>query len=208
MSDHPRAVRVSELLDQIDDLPGRKVAVADIVTAFGDRAFGALMFVFAAPLVLPMPPGVSALLGAPLIFITGQWMLGRKTLWLPKALLDRNISKNDFRSLSQKLKPYLEKLERRLRPRLTFMYNPFGDRLVGLLCFLLALIVFLPIPFGNMLPSLAIAAFAIGGAERDGLAAIFGWVTAILSIAVLWFFSKAIIAAVIAFFSTLLGIVT
>lgn len=208
MSDPPKAVRVSELLDQIDARPGRKVAVGDIVEMFGDRAFGALMFVFAAPLILPMPPGVSALLGAPLIFITAQWMLGRRTLWLPKAILERTISKTDFRSLTAKLKPYLEKLERRLRPRLTFMYNPLGDRLVGLLCFVLALIVFLPIPFGNMLPSLAIAAFAIGGAERDGLAAIFGWVTAIVSIVVLWIFSKAIIAAVMAFFATLLGIVT
>lgn len=206
MSDHPKAVRVSEILEQIAARPGRKVSVADLLDTFGDRAFGALMFVFAAPLVLPMPPGVSALLGAPLIFVTAQWMLGRKTLWLPKVLLNRTISKSDFRQLSVKLKPYLEKLERRLRPRLTFMYNPVGDRLVGLLCFVLALIVFLPIPFGNMLPSLAIAAFAIGGAERDGVAAIVGWFIAILSIAVLWFFSKAIIAAVIAFFSTLAGI--
>jgi hypothetical protein len=208
MSDHPKAVRVSEILEQIAARPGRKVSVADLLETFGDRAFGALMFVFAAPLVLPMPPGVSALLGAPLIFVTAQWMLGRKTLWLPKVLLNRTISKADFRQLSDKLKPYLEKLERRLRPRLTFMYNPVGDRLVGLLCFVLALIVFLPIPFGNMLPSLAIAAFAIGGAERDGVAAIVGWLIAILSIAVLWFFSKAIIAAIIAFFSTLAGIVT
>ena len=39
----------------------------------------------------------------PLIFITGQWMLGRRTLWLPRALLDRTISKSDFRSLTAKL---------------------------------------------------------------------------------------------------------
>jgi hypothetical protein len=205
MSDHAKAASVSELLEQIGARTGRKVSVANLLETFGDRAFGALMFVFAAPLVLPMPPGVSALLGAPLIFITAQWMLGRKTLWLPKALLNRTMSMADFRSLSAKLKPYLEKLERRLRPRLTFMYNPLGDRLVGALCFVLALIVFLPIPFGNMLPSFAIAAFAIGGAERDGLAAIIGWITAALSILVLAVLSKAIIAAVIAFFATLAG---
>jgi len=205
MSDPSRAARVSELLEQIGARPGRKVKVADLLETFGDRAFGALMFVFAAPLILPMPPGVSALLGAPLMFITAQWMLGRKTLWLPKVLLERDMSMADFRALSAKLSPYLEKIERRLRPRLTFMYNPVGDRLVGLLCFVLSLIVFLPIPFGNMLPSFAIAAFAIGGAERDGLAAIIGWVFAIISIAVLWIFSKAILAAVIAFFTTLTG---
>jgi hypothetical protein len=165
------------------------------------------MFVFAAPLILPMPPGVSAILGAPLAFITAQWMLGRRTLWLPKALLDRTMSMADFRSLSAKLTPYLERLERRLRPRLTFMYNRFGDRLMGAVCFALAIIVFLPIPFGNMLPSFAIAAFAIGAAERDGLAAIVGWVSAAVSLVVLAVLSRAIIAAVMAFFGTLANMV-
>lgn len=198
-----QAASVSEILDQIGVGKTRKVSVADILEAFGHRAFGALIFVFAAPLVLPMPPGASAILGAPLMFITAQWMLGRKTLWLPKALLERTMSMSDFRAVTTKMKPYLERLERRMRPRLTFMYNPFGDRLLGLVCFLLSIIVFLPIPFGNMLPSFAIAAFAIGAAERDGLAAIIGWIAAALSVLVLAVLSKAIIAAIVAFFVTL-----
>ena len=205
MSDHPHAASVSELLDLIAEGRRAKVSVGDLLETFGDRAFGALMFVFAAPLVLPMPPGVSALLGAPLIFVTAQWTMGRKTLWLPKAVLSSTMSMADFRALVTKLKPHLTRLERRLRPRLTFMYNPVGDRLVGAVCFVLSLIVFLPIPFGNMLPSFAIAAFAIGGAERDGLAALIGWIAAILSIVVLAVLSKAILAAILAFFATLAG---
>ncbi|HEY9233713.1 MAG TPA: exopolysaccharide biosynthesis protein [Phenylobacterium sp.] len=205
MSDHPHAASVSELLDLMAARQVAKVSVADLLETFGDRAFGALMFVFAAPLVLPMPPGVSALLGAPLIFVTAQWTMGRKTLWLPKAVLGSTMSMSDFRALVSKLRPHLARLERRLRPRLTFMYNPVGDRLVGALCFVLSLIVFLPIPFGNMLPSFAIAAFAIGGAERDGVAALIGWVTAALSILVLAVLSKAILAAILAFFATLAG---
>ena len=205
MSEDRKAASVSELLDLIAERPDREVSVGDLLDTFGDRAFGALMFVFAAPLVLPMPPGVSALLGAPLIFITFQWMMGRKTLWLPKVMLSRTMSMADFRALTVKLKPHLARLERRLRPRLTFMYNPLGDRLVGALCFLLSLIVFLPIPFGNMLPSFAIAAFAIGGAERDGLAAVVGWIAAIASILVLVLLIKPMIAAMLAFFSALVG---
>lgn len=206
MSERLKSSSVSELLDLIGKESTREtVSVADILETFGNRAFGAMMFVFAAPLVLPMPPGVSAILGAPLIFITFQWMLGRRTLWLPKVLLERTISLSDFRNISHKLTPYLERIERRLRPRLTFMYNPVGDRIAGALCFILSLIVFLPIPFGNMLPSFAIAAFAMGGAERDGVAAIIGWMAAILSFCVLAILSKAIIAAIIAFFSTLIG---
>jgi hypothetical protein len=205
MSEHLKSSSVSELLELIVGREAGKVSVADILETFGNRAFGAMMFVFAAPLVLPMPPGVSAILGAPLMFITFQWMLGRRTLWLPKALLERDMSMSDFRNLTGKLTPYLERLERRLRPRLTFMYNPLGDRVVGALCFTLSIIVFLPIPFGNMLPSFAIAAFAIGGAERDGVAALIGWVAAILSFVVLAVLSKAIIAAILAFFTTLIA---
>ena len=116
------------------------------------------------------------------------------------------MSMSDFRNLSEKLMPHLERLERRLKPRLTFMYNRFADRLMGAICFSLSIIVFLPIPFGNMLPSFAIAAFAIGTAERDGYAAIIGWVMAAVSIVVLGVLSKAIIAAIVAFFATLMGL--
>lgn len=199
---------VSELLGAIAERGRGKIAITDILAVFGDRAFGAVIFVFAAPLVLPMPPGVSALLGAPLLFVTAQWMVGRRTLWMPKVLLDRTISRNDFKSLVEKLNPYLRRLERRLRPRWTFIFNPVLDRLAGAVCFILAIIVFLPIPFGNMLPSLAIAAFAIGAVERDGLAVIVGWISAILSVAVLVVLSRAIIAAVTAFMGALIGIVT
>ncbi len=206
MSDPHKAASVTELLELICSRSTRKkVSVADILEAFGDRAFGALMFVFAAPLVLPMPPGVSAILGAPLSFITFQWMMGRPTLWLPRRVLESTLSMSDFRSIVAKLSPYLEKLERRLKPRLTFMYNQVGDRIMGAVCFLLALIVFLPIPFGNMLPSLSIAAFAIGAAERDGVAAIIGWLTAFVSVGVLVLLSKPIIMAVTVFFTTLIG---
>ncbi|WP_374576065.1 exopolysaccharide biosynthesis protein [Phenylobacterium sp.] len=203
MAHKSQAASVSQIFDQISARKTRKVSVADVLDAFGHRAFGALMFVFAAPLALPMPPGASAILGAPLMFITAQWMLGRRTLWLPKFLLERTMSMSDFRAVTTKMTPYLERLERRMRPRLTFMYNRVGDRLLGAVCFLLSIIVFLPIPFGNMLPSFAIAAFAIGAAERDGVAAIVGWIATILSVLVLAVLSKAIIAAVIVFFVTL-----
>jgi hypothetical protein len=204
----PAPERVSEILAALAARKVRQVAVGDILDAFGNRAFGGLIFVFAAPLVLPMPPGVSAVLGAPLLFVAAQWTVGRRTLWLPKALLARTMSMADFRRLIARLEPYLRKLERRLRPRLTFLLNPVGDRLVGAICFLLAVVVFLPIPFGNMLPSLAIAAFGIGAVERDGVAVLVGWLSAALSVLVLVLLSRAIASATMAFVSTLLARLT
>jgi hypothetical protein len=204
MSDSDHAPRISEILDAIAGSKRKTVSVQDVLEAFGDRAFGALLFVFAAPVALPMPPGVSAILGAPLLFITAQLMVGRRTLWLPRALADRTMTRADFVALMGKLSPYLTWLERRLKPRFTYLYNPWLDRLTGLICLVLAIIVFLPIPFGNMLPALAISAFGLGVAERDGVVGLFGGVMATISIAVLVVLSKALIAGATAFVVTLL----
>lgn len=200
-ADHPP--RVSEILAGIAATRRKTVAVSDVLEAFGDRAFGALMFVFAAPLALPMPPGASAILGAPLLFITAQWMVGRKTLWLPKIVSERTMSRSDFAVLLEKVTPFLAWLEGHLRRRLSFLYGRVFDRLTGLMCLVLALIVFLPIPFGNMLPSFALAVFGLGLAERDGVAALVGWSASALSVAILAVLSKAIIAAFLAFFHAL-----
>ena len=204
MSDSDHAPRISEILDAISGSKRKTVSVQDVLEAFGDRAFGALLFVFAAPVALPMPPGVSAILGAPLLFITAQLMVGRRTLWLPKALAERTMTRADFVTLMGKVSPYLTWLERRLKPRFTFLYNPWLDRLTGLIGLVLAIIVFLPIPFGNMLPALALSAFGLGVAERDGVVGLFGGVMAMVSIFVLAVLSKALIAGFTAFVVTLL----
>lgn len=199
------APRISEILAGIASQKRKTVSVRDVLEAFGDRAFGALMFVFAAPVALPMPPGVSAILGAPLLFITSQLMIGRRTLWLPKALADRTMSRADYAGLVEKLMPYLTRIESRLRPRMTFLYNRWLDGLTGFVCLALAIVVFLPIPFGNMLPALAIAAFGLGIAERDGLLGAVGGLVSAISLAVLALFSGAMIAAATTFVRVLMA---
>ena len=66
------------LLQLAQDRSRSRVSVADLLALLGDRAIGALMFIFAAPNILPVPPGVSAILGAPLLFLAAQWMLGMR----------------------------------------------------------------------------------------------------------------------------------
>lgn len=52
------------------------------------------------------------------------------------------------------------------------------EYLVGLLCLLMAIVLVLPVPLGNMLPALAISLRALGVLERDGLWILAGLVTA------------------------------
>jgi hypothetical protein len=83
------------------------------------------------------------------------------------------------------------------------LLRPLPERIVCAACLMLAVILFLPIPFGNIPPAFAIAAFALGILERDGLATLVGWLAAIGSLLILAAISSAIIAGINAFLDQL-----
>jgi len=195
--------RFSEVLNDLATRPASAISIGNVLDAFGDRAFGALMLLFAAPNVLPLPPGMSAILGTPLLFVTAQLMLGRPTLWMPRFICEQSISRDFFALLTAKLNPILHRAERFLRPRMKILLRPLPERIMGTACLLLAVILFLPIPFGNIPPAFAIAAFALGILERDGLATLVGWLSAIGSLLILAGISSAIIAGIKAFLDQL-----
>ncbi len=184
----------SEVLRDLAASDVERISVGSILSAFGDRAFGALLLVFALPNALPMPPGTSAILGAPIVFIAFQLMIGRPSLWLPRIITDRSLARADFATLAAKIEPWVHKLEKLLKPRYPLLTTPLADRLTGLACFVLSLILALPIPFGNMPPAVALTAFALGMIESDGAAIAAGWVGTIASFIILGLFAGVVAA--------------
>ncbi|MFT0858546.1 exopolysaccharide biosynthesis protein [Ancylobacter sp. G4_0304] len=189
------ATRLSDVLNGIANDEGReRVGVGDLLGVMKERAFGPLMLIFALPNVLPTPPGTSAVLGAPLIFLTLQLALGRDP-WLPRLIADRSIARKDFAAFIGRATPWLARAEGLLRPRFSILAHPPSEYLIGVLCFVLAVVLVLPIPLGNMLPALSICVFALGILERDGLWILAGIVLAITSLGVvsgvIWAFIKA-----------------
>lgn len=157
-----------------------RIAVSDLLVALGDRALAALLFVFAVPNVLPVPPGTSAILGAPLVFLAAQLAFGRRP-WLPAVIARRTMTRSDFAALMRRIGPWLARAERLLRPRVVRLALPPMEYLVGLVCLLLAVVLVLPVPFGNMLLALAISLLALGVLERDGLWILAGFAAAAAS---------------------------
>lgn len=170
--------RLSEILSGLATDEGRpRISVADIFQAMGDRAFGALILIFALPNIVPTPPGTSALTGTPLVFLAAQLMLGQKP-WLPRIIADRSITRQDFASIVTRVTPWLAKAERMLRPRLGFLIYPPAEYMIGFVCLVLAVILALPVPLGNILPAIAICFFSLGILERDGICVLIGTVIA------------------------------
>jgi hypothetical protein len=197
--------RLSEIVKSIST--AGDLTIGQLVDSLGERAFGALMFIFAVPNIIPTPPGTSAILGLPLVILTWQVLIGRQSLWLPALVRERRISRDMLQTFVNKVTPVMTRLERVLRPRLSLIVNSnAAERAIGLVAFPLALILFLPIPFGNIMPAAAIACLALGLAERDGLAVGFGYVLSLASVAVLAAVSSALYIAVVAFFRALFGL--
>jgi len=183
---HEGADRLSAILTAIAAAQDKdRISIGDLLDALRRRALGAMMFIFAAPTALPMPPGVSAITGAPLLFLSIQLMLGLNP-WLPRIISDRSLSRVDFEKVVKAIAPWLAKAESIMRPRLTVMAKRPAIYAVGFICFVLSVVLFLPVPLGNMLPSIAIAIMALGILERDGIWIIIGLITAIVSLVIVW----------------------
>lgn len=181
MSAISKRLALSEVLREIgDDQTRDRVSVGDLLTILGDRALGALLFIFAFPNILPTPPGTSTVLGAPLIFLAAQLTLGLRP-WLPTFIARQSMSREDFLALISRIGPSLGKAERLLRPRAGRLATPPMEYIVGLVCFLLSIVLVLPIPLGNILPALAISLMALGVLEKDGFWVLGGLVIAVVS---------------------------
>jgi hypothetical protein len=198
MKRETEAIPASELLrDFMAGWEADRVHLRDIVEALQDRAYGLLLLVFAFPIVIPNPiPGVSGVLGIPLILVSAQLALGRPRPWFPAFIGDRSIRSVDFARMLDKVLPWLRRIEKLATPRMTWLAAPLSERLVATFCLVLAIVLFLPIPLGNFLPALAISLIALGLIEHDGLAIMTGIVTGITGTVVA---SAVIVAMVEAF---------
>jgi hypothetical protein len=183
------------ITDLIDD-PRETVTLGEVAEEFGSRALGALLFVFAVPNLLPLPPGSSTILGAPLLLLAPQVLIGVVGPWLPKKLRQRPLKTASLRILLSRFVGPLQKIERLSRPRLLWLFGPIGDRSIGLICTLLAFVLILPIPLGNLLPAFTIGTMALALFQRDGIIALLGYASAAVSVGLLVVSAGAVALAI------------
>ena len=190
------SVTLSALLAQLAQRPEADLSIDDLVGHFGARAFGATLFVFAIPNLLPLPPGSSTVLGMPLLLLAPQLACGKSEPWLPGSIRRRIIARSALATVYQRIGPWLTKVERLTTRRLAFLFGGPGDMLIGLICTALAAVLILPIPLGNLLPATAIAILGLSLVHRDGALAVVGYLTAAISFGVLMLSGQVVMAAV------------
>lgn len=177
--------RLSSVLRRLARREEPTIAIGDISRALKDRGFGALMILFAAPNLIPMPPGTSTVFGLPLIFIAVQLIIGYRKPLLPRRVRYHEFSTATFRGIVSRLEPWIERFEKVARPRAWILPQRVAEQVVGVVAVILGLVLILPIPFGNFFPGVAIILLCLGLGERDGLWTAAGILAAVLSLGIM-----------------------
>jgi hypothetical protein len=171
-----RPARTSQVLaDFIASLDTGRVSLEDIIAALGDRGLGVLIALFAVPNIFPSTvPFGNVITGVPVILLAVHLMLGWPRLVLPDFLARRTVGTASLKLFAPRVIAVLARIENLLKPRLLGASGPVAERVIGVLCLILSIISSLPVPFGHMVPALALTIMGLGLIEHDGYAILLG----------------------------------
>ena len=183
LSARERPLPLSQRLAQIvDEHVPERLTFTELAAQLHGRAWGSLLLIFAAINVLPLPPGTSVFFAFPLMIVSAQMVFGRASPWFPKRIDRRGVKKQELQQLISKVGWVEAKIERVLKPRLPRLTAAAATRVIGAICFLLALVAAIPIPLFHVAPAAAIVLFALALIYRDGVLVIVAGIAGLLSI--------------------------
>jgi hypothetical protein len=182
MDDDPPHQSMAAALKRLPDGLPERVSLDHLLEQLGDKAIAFVLLVFAIPAIIPTP-GIPAgfIFGTALAILSLQMMFRASKLVLPGFIGRRSVSRSLIQLTADKAAPRLERLERLLKPRGHVLAKFFGPAAIGIVIFLMAVLIALPVPFGNTLPGITVLIIAMALAQRDDLALLGGLVLAVLS---------------------------
>ena len=180
--------RTSERISRLARIPaGETVAVGFVLAQMRRRSFGGLFIALAG---LGLVPGISLFAGLAMTIPALQMACGLHAPAFPRFVRRRPLSVARLRMLVRRTTPWLERLERHVRPRWPVMTQPPVANLAGLMIVGLAFALVLPLPFSNFLPAVAIVFLALGLLERDGVVMAIGMALGVVALVVGWFIAQ------------------
>ncbi|MGB3693792.1 MAG: exopolysaccharide biosynthesis protein [Spirulinaceae cyanobacterium] len=154
----------------LEALTHQPLTIKDVLQETSQRGITLVIALLVLPFLVPMPPGSASILGLGCFLLAIQMALGKNNLWLPKRVSNYQFPQKITIKLLQKLKSITQFLEKFVRPRLLGLAkNPYIWRLNGVCIAWLTILLILPLPFTNFMPTIGILFLAIAMLEADGL---------------------------------------
>lgn len=163
-------------------LTAAPVSFAELAALHGEGSQGSLLILLALPCLLPIP-GVGNVMGAALVLIAWAQWRGRSRRPLPPTVAQMTLSPAWARRLLMLMAHFYGLVERWSRARLPWLAEQNEAGWLAAKVALMGVIIFLPLPLGNVLPALALLLLGVGLAGRDGLAVALALLVATLATA-------------------------
>lgn len=162
------------------------MSVGDIKNSMHERGFGILLAIAALPLCLPIPvpPGYTTFFSIPLFIFSTQMIFGMRAPWLPLWITKKQIKRATLEKLIEKANPWLRKIEKHLKPRLTYISVRAWERIIGIFSFVFALSISLPLPLTNFPPGWGILIMSLGLLSKDGLTILVGMIIGTIGVGI------------------------
>ncbi len=169
----------SDILKEVADTNNNdsdKVTLFDIKAALHERGFGILIIIFSLPLSvpIPVPPGYTTILSIPLILFALQLLFGFDSPWMPNWLERKSFQRSTLALVVEKTSPALKKIEKFMKPRMSFIFYGPGEKILAFIMLLCALSIALPLPLTNFIPAIGTTFISLGLMSKDGLLSILG----------------------------------
>lgn len=168
-----------------DGMDSEETSIGEVVAQMGGTGIGLMLLALAFPAFLPTPvPPTGLVCGPAVMAVAWQVLRGAPHLDLPDRIERYRLPSAKAAAGIRRIVPWLRRVEPWLKPRWPALIQGRSARLaLGLTMMVLGVIVTLPIPFGNQLPAIALVAFAFALMERDGGAAMLGFLLAAAGLA-------------------------
>jgi hypothetical protein len=180
---------LSELIGGLTDGAGDSMTIGQIADRFAARGLVPFVLLMAILNGFAVIPGLSTILGLPVIFLGLSLIAGARRVWLPARLRGRAIPVAVLNGAVAKVLPLVARIERAVRPRWWPGDWPGAEatmqRLYGAVVLLAGVVIVLPVPFGNILPSITLILISVGFIGRDGIWALAGLAFGALAAALL-----------------------
>ena len=164
-------------------LGDERVSMQTLAQAHGPAAQGTWLLMMAVPCLLPVP-GVGTVLGLGLLALAVTMWRGQTADALPGRVAGLEMSPVWARRVLKLLASAYALAGRWARERLCPIAQAERSAWLAATVGLMAVLLVLPIPFGNVLPALALMLLGLGQVFRDGLVVALGLGAAVAAVGV------------------------
>lgn len=156
---------------------GERLTLGDLIQRLGSSGFGLALIALALPAMIPIPGPFGMITGCCLMLIACQMLIGCRRLALPRFVAERHVTADGVKAVIMRALPWIRRLEAIVREgRWKSLTGRSSHMLVGIPVLLLAVVLALPIPFGNVGPVASLLVIGLSLVARDGLALMVGLV--------------------------------